>query len=69
MHFGPRPVFKDSGSFEVHILDAEPKKIPETVDLQIIARIRDVSDFPSPEALVERIQQDIAETRGILSRA
>lgn len=66
LHFGPRPVFKDSVTLEVHILDYVPKSFPESCDLTIIGRIRDVQNFPSKEALVERIRKDIEETRGIL---
>lgn len=66
MHFGPRPVFKDSVSFEVHILDEAITALPESCDLTIVKRIRDVQDFPSKEALIERIRKDIEETRAIL---
>lgn len=66
LHFGPRPVFKDSESLEVHILDAEITDVPERIDVRILARIRDVRDFPSKEALLEAIADDIRITRGIL---
>ena len=68
LHVGPRPVFKDSVSFEVHVLDADFANLPETVDLAVIEKIRDIEDFPSVEALKERIAGDIRETRAILSR-
>lgn len=69
MHYGPRPVFKDTETLEIHILDAAPADIPATVDIDIIGRIRDVEDFATPEALTERIQGDIAEARAMLEQA
>jgi len=67
MHYGPRPVFKDSVAFEVHILDRTVDDVPETSDIEIVGYIRAIADFPSPEAMVERIRQDIDEARGMLS--
>lgn len=67
MHYGPRPVFKDTETFEVHIIDETVDVVPETVDIEIIGFIRPVQDFSSAEALVERIQKDIEEARGMLS--
>lgn len=67
MHYGPRPVFKDSEACEVHIIDETVDEVPETADIEIVGFIRDVANFPSPEALVERIGKDIEEARGMLS--
>jgi riboflavin kinase/FMN adenylyltransferase len=67
MHYGPRPVFKDTPTFEVHILDATVDSVPDTADIEIVGFIRPVLDFPSPEALVKRIGQDIDEARGMLN--
>ena len=66
LHYGPRPVFKDTESLEVHVLDSIIESPPVTVDLEIVARIRGVENFATTKALVERIRQDIAETRVIL---
>lgn len=66
MHYGPRPVFKDTPAFEVHIIDDIVNDVPESADIEVVGFIRPVLDFPSPEALVERIRQDIAEARGML---
>ncbi len=67
MHYGPRPVFKDSVSLEVHVLDAHLASVPSSIDVEIIGRIRDVENFESPEALTLRIRKDIQEARGMLS--
>jgi FAD synthase len=66
VHYGPRPVFKDSESFEVHILDAAIPDPPETLELTVVARLRDVENFPDAEALKAAIADDIAAVRAIL---
>lgn len=67
MHYGPRPVFKDTDAFEVHIIGETVMSVPETVDIEIVGFIRDVADFPSPEALVAQIDEDVRIARGMLS--
>lgn len=66
MHYGPRPVFRDSLAFEVHIIDETIDTVPACADIDIIGYIRPVLDFPSTEALLERISTDIDEARGML---
>lgn len=67
MHYGLRPAFKDSETLEVHVIDALIDKAPDTVDLIVVARIRDVEDFPDAEALIRKINDDIKAVRGILT--
>ncbi|MFA5800468.1 MAG: riboflavin kinase [Candidatus Peribacteraceae bacterium] len=69
MHFGPRPVFSDSDSFEVHVIDATPRQRPATVDITVVAKLRDIKKFPSAEALKTEIHRDIRQVRAILHRA
>lgn len=67
MHIGPRPVFQDSHSCEVHIIDEAIAKAPKEVTVTVIAKLRDIENFKTPEALTEAMQQDIADARGILA--
>lgn len=67
-HYGPRPVFQDSVSFEVHLLDTTVALAPESIQVQVIARLRDVQNFPGPDELKAAIAQDISQTRAILAR-
>jgi len=67
MHYGPRPVHKDVPSCEVHILDAMIEEVPETIEIEPVAFIRPVLDFPTEEALMVQIADDITRIRGILS--
>lgn len=69
LHYGPRPVFHDSLSLEVHILDAMITEVPPSIEIEIIGRIRDIRHFASKEELFLRIQTDITEVRGMLQGA
>jgi riboflavin kinase / FMN adenylyltransferase len=67
LHYGPRPVFDAETACEVHILGTTIDTPPETLEIDIIERIRDVMDFSSPEELSDQIASDITEARAILS--
>lgn len=67
MHYGPRPVFKDTVALEVHVLDEVVDVPPVQVDIEIIGRIRDVMNFPDTGSMMTEITQDIAKTRAMLS--
>lgn len=66
IHYGPRPVFKDSKTFEAHLIGAKLPSPPAAVTVTLTERIRDVRDFPSAEALTEEIARDIERCRAIL---
>jgi FAD synthase len=63
MHYGPRPVFKDTPSCEIHIIDKKIDVTPETVSVEVIAHLRPVRDFPSVNALMTQIADDIAQAK------
>ena len=69
LHFGPRPVFHDAPSCEVHLLDTDLPSPPSQLQVEVISRLRDVQDFPSVVALQEQIADDIAQARSILDNA
>jgi riboflavin kinase/FMN adenylyltransferase len=66
LHYGPRPVFNDTETLEVHIIDSVIHAVPHTIDIEIIGFIREVADFHSTEALLKRIQEDVTIARGML---
>lgn len=66
LHFGPRPVFKDTVTCEVHLLDTTLPSPPASVTVTLVERLRDVRDFPSPEVLKEEIARDIERCRVVL---
>ena len=45
LHYGPRPVFKDIASCEVHLLDTNLMETPKSLTVEIIQKLRDVRDF------------------------
>ena len=67
MQFGPRPTFDDTPSCEVHFLDLEPDSAPESLEVKVIEKIRDIEKFESTEELIAKIQEDIKRARAILS--
>ncbi len=67
MHFGSRPVFRDTDSLEVHVIDERIEKTPESVDIEVIAFLRPVRNYANTEELKAAIDQDISAARGILS--
>ena len=67
LHYGPRPAVQDDVACEVHLLDVVLPVLPQKVEITIIARIRDVMDFPSTQALVAQIADDVDKTRQILA--
>ena len=66
IHYGPRPVFQDTKSCEVHLIDATPAREPERVTVEVVARLRDVQDFTSADALREQMAKDVDEARTII---
>jgi len=67
MHYGPRPAINAGRSCEVHFIDHEMTQTPLSLTVEIIARLRDVEDFPTVAALHAQIQADIAVARAILA--
>lgn len=67
LHFGPRPVFQDSRSCEVHLLDETLNDPPPEVTIEIVQYLREIRDFPSAAALKVQMQEDIDQTRAILN--
>jgi|SRR3989338_7220939 len=66
MHYGPRPAINAGRSCEVHVIDHEMTQTPLSLTVEIIARLRDVEDFPTIAALKAQIEADIAVARNIL---
>lgn len=66
LHFGPRPAINEGKTCEVHVIDRQLPDTPPSVTVEIVARLRDVENFPTVEALKEQIQADITVVRAIL---
>jgi riboflavin kinase/FMN adenylyltransferase len=69
INVGTRPTFDYNGQtvvVEAHLLDFDADLYGQTLALDFVARLRDELAFPSVEALVAQIQDDIAQARAIL---
>ncbi|MFA6039086.1 MAG: riboflavin kinase [Candidatus Peribacteraceae bacterium] len=66
MHYGPRPVFNDTESCEVHIIDRMVDRKPVRLTVAIVDFIREIEDFPIPQVLQAQIASDIEVARAIL---
>lgn len=66
MHVGPRPTFGETDiSIEVHLLEFEGHfpDLGVLITVEVLGRLREVMSFDSPEALKNRIAQDIMEAQ------
>lgn len=66
MHHGPRPVFQDTASTEIHLLDREVETLPALIEVETAGYLRPVLDFPSTEELMVQIRADIDQSRAML---
>lgn len=66
MHAGARPVFNDTPSIELHLLDTPPATTPTHAKVEPVAYLRAIRDFPSVDALKEQIRHDIHAARATL---
>ncbi|MEE8390753.1 MAG: bifunctional riboflavin kinase/FAD synthetase [Anaerolineae bacterium] len=64
VNIGTRPTFAgETLTVEAHLLDFDNDIYDQTLALDFIARLRDERPFPTPDALVTQIQNDIAQAR------
>jgi riboflavin kinase / FMN adenylyltransferase len=69
INIGPNPTFGEHAlKVEVHILDREITLYGEPLEVEFLARLRDVKSFGSKEQLIQQLHQDIIETRTIIAR-
>ncbi len=70
VNVGVRPTFEEepvAPRVEAHILDFEADLYQETLTLEFLERLREERRFPSKDALVQQIQQDILQARHFLN--
>lgn len=72
VNVGVRPTFagtsgQSSLTVEAHVLDFAGDLYGQELGIDFVARLRDERAFPSSDALVEQIQEDIARARAVLS--
>jgi riboflavin kinase/FMN adenylyltransferase len=64
---GTNPTFGDGGAqtFEVHLLDWSGDLYDQRVRVQLIARLREERKFPSADAMMVQIRDDIRDARAL----
>lgn len=69
-NLGAQPTFHQNQIvFEVHLLDFNGELYGNTMQLCFLHRMRDIVNFPSPEALIEQLGKDAAEAKLIYFKA
>lgn len=68
LHYGPRPVFKDTRSCEIYLLNVTVESLPERIEIATVAHLRPVMDFPSVAELQAQIADDVVKTRLLLDK-
>lgn len=67
VNIGTNPTFKDQEfAVEAFLFDYHDDLYGKEVQVNFVARIRDEATFPSPEALVRQIEQDVRTAKEIL---
>jgi riboflavin kinase/FMN adenylyltransferase len=66
---GTNPTFGDGNAmtFEVHVLDWSGDLYDQRVRVQLIARLREERKYPSADAMMEQIRDDIRQGRELLA--
>jgi riboflavin kinase / FMN adenylyltransferase len=69
INLGANPTFGETAQkVEIHLLDYHDSLYGQPLEVEFLARLRDVTTFASPSALVDQLQQDIQRTRELASQ-
>jgi riboflavin kinase / FMN adenylyltransferase len=69
IHLGPNPTFAEaSAKFEVHLIGYEGMLYGQPLEVDFLARLRDIRPFASIGDLKSQLQQDVAASREIAER-
>jgi riboflavin kinase / FMN adenylyltransferase len=67
VNLGSSPTFGDASiRVEVHLLGHDASLYGQPMEVDFLARLRDIRPFPSPEALVEQLRRDVEQVRQIV---
>jgi riboflavin kinase/FMN adenylyltransferase len=70
VHIGARPTFdQEELAIEVHVLDFEGDLYGDDLEVHFLARLRGPRDFDNADALVQQIERDVAQARGLIEIA
>lgn len=64
---GPNVTFQeDTPKVEIHLLDFTGDLYDKTLQVEFLARLRPLTQFSSPEALMAQLKQDVADVRAMV---
>lgn len=67
IHIGPNPTFGEAAlKVEIHLLDFAETLYGQPLEVEYVARLRDVTTYRDEESLIEQLQDDVARTREIV---
>jgi riboflavin kinase/FMN adenylyltransferase len=67
-NWGLRPTFGEGEVvFEVHLLDGPVRLAAETVEVEIVGRLREERKFSDANALTQQIARDVVRARDLLA--
>jgi riboflavin kinase/FMN adenylyltransferase len=70
INLGPNPTFGEPArKFEMHLLDFSGDLYGQTLDVDFLARIRDVARFESSDALKQQLNRDLEAVRALANAA
>jgi riboflavin kinase / FMN adenylyltransferase len=68
INVGPNPTFGDQAlKLEVHLIDFAAELYHQPLEVDFLARVRDIQPFPSVEALRAQLERDVAEAKRVAS--
>lgn len=65
MHFGPRPVFNDSATCEVHVIGRAVRRSPLRIRVEVLKRLRSIRNFKTVTLLRKQIARDVKNARDL----
>lgn len=70
INLGPNPTFGEAGrKFEAHLVGFTGDLYGQTLDVDLLARVRDVVRFESSDALKQQLKQDLEAVRALANAA
>jgi riboflavin kinase/FMN adenylyltransferase len=68
INLGTSPTFGDSSvRVEVHLIGLDEPLYGQPLEVDFLARLRDIRPFESPQLLIEQLERDVAQARRIAS--
>jgi riboflavin kinase/FMN adenylyltransferase len=66
INLGPSPTFGDASSrVEVHLIGYSDPLYGQPLEVDFLARLRDIRPFDSPQALVEQLARDVGQAKQV----